>query len=240
MMRILSTGLSVIVMSMLAVSAGCQRPDRAAGAEFALEAGDLLFQDADGGRLCEAIETVTSGCHGARLSHVGLVTGRVEGVPIVIEAASAGVRTVPLEQFLQRSHDRHGRPKVLVGRLEPAFRHLIPGAIRHAQSLAGKPYDRVFDIDNDAYYCSELVYFAFRAANGGTPLFALQPMTFRDPDSGAIFGAWARYFDLLGTPVPEGRPGLNPGGLSRAPVLTIVHAYGVPAGWNPPTPVPSR
>lgn len=231
--------LWVMVVSMVVAGAGCQRSQHVVGPDFALEPGDLLFQDLDGGPLCEAIETVTSGWEGAHLSHVGLVTGQVEGVYVVIEAASAGVRTVPLEHFLQRSLDRAGRPKVLVGRLKPAFRPLIPGAIRQAQSLTGKPYDKVFDVDNDAYYCSELVYCAFRAANNGTPLFELQPMTFIDPATNATFGAWAEYFRQLGVPVPEGRPGLNPGGLSRAPVLTIVHAYGSPTGWTPRTPAES-
>jgi len=235
-MRILSTRLSVIVVSISLVLAGCQRPHRAPGPDFPLEPGDLLFQDMDGGPLCDAIEAVTSGCEGANLSHVGMVAGRVDGVYAVIEAGSAGVRTVPLEHFLRRSLDPNGRPKVLVGRLKPEFHHLIPGAIRHANSLTGKPYDKLFDAGNDAYYCSELVYCAFMAANSGKPLFELQPMTFIDPVTGMTFGAWTEYFRRLEVPVPEGRPGINPGGISRAPVLTIVHAYGAPTGWDPKTP----
>jgi len=43
---------------------------------------------------------------------------------------------------------------------------------------------------------------------------------------------WKTYFAELGVPVPEGKPGLNPGGISRSPVLRIVHAYGIPAGWK--------
>jgi hypothetical protein len=232
--------LFVIIVSVVAVLVGCCRSYQDPGTAFALEPGDLLFQDSDGGPLCKAIETVTSGCEGAHLSHVGLVAGRQEGTGVVIEAAGAGVRTVPLEQFLQRSLDPAQRPKVLVGRLRPEFRHLIPAALRHAQALTGKPYDKVFDIHNDAYYCSELVYDSFLAANGGKPLFELQPMTFLDPATGATFGAWQEYFHKLGVPVPEGQPGINPGGISRAPVLTIVHAYGAPTGWQPQTASRSR
>jgi hypothetical protein len=234
-MRIVSIRESVIVVLLLALSAGCWGPQGGSGPGFALEPGDLLFQDVGGGPLCDAIETVTTGWQGANLSHVGMVAGWGEGGPLVIEAAGAGVRTVPLEDFLQRSLDRHGRPKVLVGRLQPGFRRLIPAAIRHAESLAGRPYDKLFDADNDDYYCSELIYCAFRAANGGEPLFELQPMTFIDPAIGVTFTAWTEYFRRLNAPVPVGRPGINPGGLSRSPRLTIVHAYGAPTGWKPET-----
>jgi hypothetical protein len=232
-MRTRSITLLLIIFLTAVVLPGCGRTTGGEGGGFALEPGDLLFQDVDGGPLCDAIETVTSGCDGANLSHVGVVVGQADGAYVVIEAASAGVRTVPLEHFLRRSLDRNGRLKVLVGRLKPEFRHLIPGALRHASSLVGKPYDKAFDAGNDAYYCSELVYCAFTAANEGKPLFDLQPMTFIDPATGATFDAWEEYFRRLEVPVPEGRPGINPGGISRAPVLTIVHSYGAPTGWKP-------
>jgi hypothetical protein len=205
-----------------------------------LEPGDLLFQDCDGGPLSDAIEAVTTGYEGAHLSHVGIVAGREHGAYVVVEAAAAGVDTVPLDRFLQRSLDADHRPKVLVGRLKPPFRQLIPAAIGRAKALRGKPYDKVFDIHNDAYYCSELVYDSFLAADGGGPLFELQPMTFIDPATGVTFPAWKEYFDKLGVPIPEGQPGINPGAISRSTVLTVVHAYGAPTGWRPLVRIPRR
>ena len=65
-------------------------------------------------------------------------------------------------------------------------------------------------------------------ANNDNPVFALQPMTFKDPATGHTLETWKEYFADLGTEVPEGRPGINPGGISRSPVLHIIYAYGEP------------
>ena len=139
---------------------------------------------------------------------------------------------MPVRQFLKRSLDEDYQPKVIVGRLKPEFGYLVPTVIRHAISLRGKPYDKVFDCNNDAYYCSELVYYSFMKANGGKPVFEMQPMTFVDPDTGETFEAWKEYFQELGVPIPEGQPGINPGGISCSTVVTIIHAYGLPSGWK--------
>jgi uncharacterized protein YycO len=204
--------------------------------QFQLKPGDLLFQDSDCGPFCEAIEKVTSGVGGAKFSHVGMVVTDSQGELVVIEAVTAGVVTTPLDSFFSRSFDAEQKYKVVVGRLKDAQQHLIPKAIEFSKTLLGKPYDKVFDINNDAYYCSELVYEAFKYANNGEPIFQLQKMTYLDPDTGGIFPIWDSYFQELGVSVPEGEPGLNPGGMSLSDHLTIVHFYGNPEGYQANTP----
>lgn len=198
---------------------------------FVPQPGDLLFQDSDCGPFCDAIEKVTFGVNGAKFSHVGMVVFGDDGKLAVLEAISAGVLLTPLKNFLNRSFDAAGRPKVLVGRMKPAYRKLLPDAIAYVESKLGAPYDTVFDFTNDAYYCSELLHEAFQTANGGEPIFQPQPMTYNDPATGELFPVWAEYFRKLNAPVPEGEPGLNPGGMSRSMFLEIVHAYGRPEGY---------
>lgn len=217
---------SILLLVIGLAAAGCGQPGSEAGKGFVPQPGDLLFQDTDGHPLCDAIEKVTTGFDGANVTHVGIVAEGDGPEPVVIEAVSAGVVCTPLQEFLARSLDAEGRPKVAVGRLAGPRRELIPSALRHARELVGAPYDKVFAIDNDAYYCSELVYTIFLRANRGTAVFALEPMTFKDPDTGKTFPAWQEYFAELGQPIPQGRPGINPGGISRAPAVTIVHQYG--------------
>jgi hypothetical protein len=183
--------------------------------------GDILFQDGDCGDFCDAIRKVTQGYNGMDFSHNGLLK-QERGGWYVIEAIGKGVSKTPLDEFLSRNVNEQGEPKVMVGRLKSEFRPLIPIAIKEAEKHLGKPYDSAFDFDNDAYYCSELIHFAFKVANGGQGLFTPKPMTYNDPETGLLFPIWESYFENLGIPVPEGEMGLNPGGMSLEPVLEMM------------------
>jgi hypothetical protein len=197
-----------------------------------LQQGDLLFQDLDRGPLCDAIERVTTGYRGMDFSHVGIVALDDNGALVVIEARQAGVKITPLQDFLDRSTrrkvspsgDAQNNPKVVVARLKQPYHRLIEPALKEARALVGKPYDKAFVIGNDSYYCSELIYEIFLRANNNKPVFTLQPMTFKDPDTGVILDTWEDYFSELGVAVPQGLPGINPGAISRSPALTIIPA----------------
>ena len=195
---------------------------------FHLKEGDLLFQDSDCGPFCEAVEKVTFGINNAKFSHIGLVVKNQKGDLVVLEAISKGVIETPIDSFLNRSFDAENNPKVVVGRLKPHYSYLVEAAVNSAFGRIGKPYDEIFDLQNDKYYCSELIYFAFKEANNDQALFQLQPMTFNDPDTQKPFPVWVVYYKNLGEPIPEGQPGLNPGGISRSIYLDIVYYYGKP------------
>jgi hypothetical protein len=217
----------VLFLCFLALSS-CRAPD--AGGAF-LQSGDLLFQDVDGGPLSRAIKQVTDGFEGAKFTHVGIVSiGR--GRPAVIEASGKGVRVTPLAEFLARSRDSSSRPRVVVGRLKHEYRAAALPAIKHARELVGSSYDDEFLLNNGKFYCAELVYESFWNPASGQRLFEVAPMTFCPPGSQAPDESWREYFARRKLPIPEGRPGCNPGGLSRSPSVEIVYAFGRPEGWS--------
>ena len=211
----------LFLLSISLIVIGCNQYTFKGEGSFVLQPGDLLFQDLDCGPLCDAIEKVTTGYQGANFSHVGIVAKNDTGNLIVIEAVSTGVEATELQTFFNRSVEAGGRPKVVAGRLKKSYQHLIPDVLEEAFALEGKPYDKLFIINNDAYYCSELIYEIFLRANNNSPVFTLQPMTFNDPDTGVTLPAWEEYFSELSVSIPEGQPGINPGGISCSPVLII-------------------
>lgn len=196
---------------------------------FQLQAGDLLFQDLDCGPFCEAIEAVTTGADSTCLSHIGMVVSTKANALRVIEAISSGVVLTPLDSFLLRSEEANGSSRVLVGRVKPQFKQLLKKATERAFLHLGKPYDTVFNINNSAFYCSELIYEAFGKIQENEAFFPLSKMTFKAPGTDQFFPAWENYFKDMGTPIPEGAPGLNPGSISRDPKIDIVYRYGNPA-----------
>jgi Permuted papain-like amidase enzyme, YaeF/YiiX, C92 family len=181
-----------------------------------LKDGDLIFQDMDCGPLCDAIEAVTEGYKGADFSHMGMVFHRNDTLYIV-EAAGKAVRLNTLEKF-----SKNTSKSMLVGRLKQQYQKLIPNAIGFSTYQLGVPYDDEYVYNNEAYYCSELIYDAFMFANGGKPFFTLYPMTYKQPGTNEFFPAWVDYYKDINKPIPEGQPGCNPGGISTSDTIEII------------------
>lgn len=192
---------------------------------FIPKEGDLIFLQGKKNKFTRAVQVVTYGYHGAKLSHVGIVFYK-EGKPYILEAKEK-VKVVPLRVFLARNLDKNGHPKAMAGRLIKKYRHLIPTSIKIGKSLVGLPYNNTFNIKNTkAFYCSQLIYYCFKIANNGKSIFNLYPMTFKSPGTNKTFNIWVNYFKKIHAKIPEGKPGLNPGGMSRSPAIKIVHIYG--------------
>lgn len=190
--------------------------------EIVLQEGDFIFQDLSC-ELCEAIESVTEGYNDYDFSHVGLVKRNRDSI-WVGEAISAGIRWTSLREFIARA-TTDGTPQILVMRLKKQHQNRIPSAIQFIESKLDASYDSVYTYGDENYYCSELLHDAFALSD--PPLFSLQPMTFKTPDGATFHPAWVDYFNERDTDIPEGQPGINPGGMSTSPHLEPIFVMGL-------------
>lgn len=186
-----------------------------------LREGDILFQNLDCGALCEAIEAVTEGIDGKSFSHCAMLI-KIDDRLQVVEAIGSKVQLTSIEEFCARSGDSLVRKNISIGRVKPEFQSLISKATLFAKEQINQPYDDSFLLDNGAWYCSELLYESFKSANKGQDFFLLEPMTFKDPETGVFFPAWVDYYNNLGADIPEGQLGLNPGSISRSDRIEII------------------
>lgn len=186
-----------------------------------LHTGDLLFQAGENTDMTGAITAATGEDGLLNFSHVGIAVV-AQGVDSVLEATTdGGVRLTSLAQFLGRSAKVDGRPAVVAMRLKDTTG--VAHAVARARTRIGLPYDYSFLPDNGKYYCSELVWECYRAADG-KPLFTARPMNFRAAD-GTLPQFWVALFARLGEPVPEGIPGTNPNDMAREGILEEVYRY---------------
>ncbi len=192
---------------------------------FELRDGDLIFQEECSVKTDNTIKAVTSGIGDYKFTHVGIVYIDAKGSVYVIEATHPKVKVTPLQDYLYPKDLDACFPVSVVGRLKPEYRHCIPQAIEEGLLLVGKDYDYGYVLNNDKYYCSELIYYILLKANEGKPVFSLNVMTFKSPDTGKITKGWEEYFGRLNLPVPEGELGINPGAMSRSDVIDIIHKY---------------
>ncbi|MDR1846795.1 MAG: hypothetical protein LBR17_01590 [Bacteroidales bacterium] len=186
-----------------------------------IKEGDLLFQANEPSQLTKAIEGAGVGYNGLTFSHVGIICIDNSDTNVIEAVPEKGVVITPLQKYLSQSAKKQdGTPFVYVARLLPEYENLIDDAITRAKSLEGKPYDSVFLPDNDAYYCSELVYSVFLDRNGN-PIFESAPMSFKNKITNEFYPAWVEFFSHLNMPIPEGVIGTNPNDMSRSGIIEL-------------------
>lgn len=192
--------------------------------DFSFQAGDFIFQDLDCD-ICDAVELVTQKeGNPYSFSHMALVV-EINGQMLALEAIGQKVQTTSIVEFSNRSKNDKGQNKIVHARLRKQFSHLNKKAIEFAVLQVGKPYDDAFEYGNEAYYCSELIYDAYKHAQNGIAFFQLSPMTFKKPNSSNYFETWIEYFQKLGLPIPEGELGCNPNGIFEDGKFEIIKAY---------------
>lgn len=175
-----------------------------------LQSGDLIFQNLDGCNLCDRIESVTKAqfnVRGINLSHVAILS--VEGDGVFVYEAWDKVRKRTLQEFLAKDEYQ------VVSQVVKRPTRLSPQTWRRIKDQLderlGLPYDDAFLVDNNAYYCSELVVDAFNEGFG-EKYFSYLPMYYGRQDS-EDYVAWHEYFKGKNLSMPVGPPGASPLGL---------------------------
>lgn len=177
-----------------------------------LQEGDLLFVTAGTTGLSGAIDEATARQETAGFDHVALVADGTEG-RTVLHADELGSREQALAEFLDNARQKHRQ--VIAYRLVTAYQPAIPDAVAKARTLLGKPYNATYVQSEDSYYCSDFIERAFRAHQ----VFALQPMNFRNLQTGRISPYWTDFYRSRGMEVPQDAPGTNPNDMAASPAL---------------------
>ena len=210
----------IVFLAALALLAACApKPER-------LQTGDLIFvgipadYDLDASSMDSAITEATGSDTGLNLIHAAIAEVDPEGRVWIIDATiKHGVDRHPLDTFLRDFTLRDGSyPVFKILRLKD--NRQAEQYVENAKKQLGLPYDSAFLPDNDALYCTELVYECYRDGNG-QPLFQATPMNFKNAE-GEFPLYWEQLFALLDQPIPQGIPGTNPQGMAEESVLRPV------------------
>jgi hypothetical protein len=177
-----------------------------------LREGDLLFVTAGHSGLSAAIDDATGTPGSTSFDHVALLAATAEGWD-VLHADEKGSRRQSLSDFRQDA--RAKQRQIVVYRLRAPQQAAIKDAVATARTMLGKPYNTSYVLNEDSYYCSDFIERAFRAHH----VFALQPMNFRNAQTGQIAQHWVDLYRGMGMEVPQDQPGTNPNDMSAAPVL---------------------
>lgn len=201
--------LYIIVLALLAVlEARSQTADLPELTPTDLRVGDLIFAvNAEGNAITES----TSSGRSLPIDHVGIVFTKCDSLLVLEAAPEYGVSIVELDSFLCRNH------LCVVGRAAGAD---VQKSLSNAKAYLGLPYDSLYEADDSAFYCSELVQKSY-VDSTGRRLFPTIPMSFSD-STGTVLPYWISLYRRHGRPVPEGEPGTNPAQLARDSKTTLV------------------
>lgn len=178
----------------------------ALGLDYSPSEGDIVFQSLPHLPLVDAIESVSN----SKLSHCGIVY-RKENEWWVLEALE-NVTDIPLSAWIARGREQW----FMACRFRTAVNLDTSKFVSAAKAYRGRRYDFSYAFDNDAIYCSELAYVAFKDVTG-KPLgraMKLGALNWRPNE------AFIRSME--NGKLPLEREMITPLELSRAPELEVV------------------
>ena len=137
------------------------------------QTGDIIFQTSKSAQ-SKVIQKATHSPY----SHMGMIVNR-NGQFWVLEAIQP-VKYTPLQQWVDRGVNKH----YVVKRYQTALTAIQQTKlVKNAEGYLNKPYDIYFEWGDDAIYCSEIVWKAYKNALGIelAPLDQLKSFDLTDP-----------------------------------------------------------
>ncbi len=200
-----------LFLLLIALPACSSLTSKKGGKEYQPAEGDVVFQSLPnpaGMDLVDAIEGAT----GSPYSHCGMVFQ--EGGAWKVVEAIGPVKITSLDTYVARG--RGG--KVWAYRLDDAEKKHVPAALAAMKKDLGKPYDPRYRFDEEAIYCSELIWRGWEVATG------------RKLGTAVTLGSldWKPYQPVIEAiegqgNLPLDREMITPRDLAKAKELTLVY-----------------
>jgi hypothetical protein len=195
--------LLIIIFSITGLQLRCGVPIK----EYAPKEGDIIFQSLYENDLVKAIEGITLSPY----SHCGILFKK-RNCWYVIEAIGP-VKETGITEFVRRGRNRN----VDIYRLDTSYHNLIPEFIQELKTYSGRPYDIMYEMDDEKIYCSELIYKAFQKIYNED---LGEAKKLGDMNWGPYANTIRHYED---GPVPVERLIISPKAVSEANQLHLIH-----------------
>lgn len=175
-----------------------------------LENGDLVFVQVRKSSLSKAINRVTQKFKADNFEHVGIIEIMSSKVFVLHFSLELGSTKQNLSDFYEQNDK-----KLIIFRLKSAYQNSIKSALKKANELLGKPYNKLYILDEDSFYCSDFIERIFRDYK----IFELILMNFKNPQTGKIDEFWTKFYKEFNLEVPQDKPGSNPNQLASCKKL---------------------
>ncbi len=121
----------------------------------------------------------------------------------------------PLREFIFRGRNQG----FAVYRFRQEFQKDVPATIKQVKTFLGRPYDARYRMDDEAIYCSELIYKAYKTATGQQlgQLVKLGDLNW------SPYQETIKYYEA--GPVPLNREMITPKEMAQASQLELVFAH---------------
>jgi hypothetical protein len=180
-----------------------------------IENGDLLFVETNYKNLSGAISRVTENRNNLiSYDHIILIEKNKNRLKAYHSSTENGSEKLDLNILIQRYHKQ--KRKLALYRI--IDNQCGNTAINNAEKLLGKPYNDLYILNDNSYYCSDFIERVYRDCN----LFSQDKMTFKNPNTGKTDEYWLEYYKERQTNVPEGQLGTNPNAMSKSDKIKLI------------------